>query len=74
MTSDRYEPYEVDVDVIIHTTEKALKCEVGLKNPVWIARSEILEDEEGDINKDASTGESGTLFIPMWLAEDSGLV
>jgi len=38
----------------------------------WVAYS--LINDESDITKDSDVGETGTLIIPQWKAEEIGLV
>lgn len=54
--------------VALRASEKALLCEVDGKQ-VWIPQSQILDDSE--VWKAADEGQ---LVIPMWLAEEKGLV
>jgi hypothetical protein len=63
----RHDQVAVQVDLLIRQTEKAALCEIDGEE-VWLPWSQI--DEGSDIKKD---GDSGTVYIPRWLAEDKDL-
>lgn len=65
--SDRNEQVEVYVDRLIRQTEKAALCRIDGEE-MWLPWSQI--DEGSEIAKD---GDSGTVYIPRWLAVDKGL-
>jgi hypothetical protein len=54
--------------VALRATEKALLCEVDGQQ-VWIPQALISDDSEV-----WEPGQEGDLVIPMWLAEEKGLV
>jgi hypothetical protein len=58
---------QVEVEQVVRATGKALLVLVEGEE-VWIPRSQIQEDSEVQ-----DEGDSGTLVIPMWLAEEKGL-
>lgn len=68
MVKKAYGNDTVDVTVELkHETEKAWLVSDGGKEAVWIAKS------QGEIGK-YSGKRTYTLTIPVWLAEDKGLV
>jgi len=64
------EMVEVDVEVLAQG-EKAVKVTDGDKE-AWIPHSLIKDDST--IGVDSKTGDSGTLAIPQWKAEEVGFV
>jgi site-specific DNA-methyltransferase (adenine-specific) len=64
---DRYEQVAIEVDELLRQTEKAALCLIG-DEEVWLPWSQI--DKGSEIAKD---GDSGTVYIPRWLADDKGL-
>lgn len=61
-------PAAIENVVALRATEKALLCEVDGKQ-VWIPQKLIHDDSEV-----WKPGDEGELVIPMWLAEEKGLV
>jgi hypothetical protein len=66
--SERDEPVEVEVDRVEVETDKAIMFSKDGEE-FWIPKSKISEDSEVE-----GLGDSGTLVIPWWLAEEKGLV
>jgi hypothetical protein len=64
------ETAEIDVEVVA-TRETAIMVTDG-DVKVWIPHSLIHEDSS--ITADSEKGDSGTLVIPQWKAEEAGLV
>lgn len=67
MRDDRYDLVEVEVDRVIRTTDKAVLCLIE-DEEIWLPWSQI--DEGSEIE---SVGDSGTIYIPQWLADEKGL-
>lgn len=53
--------------IAMHETKKALLCKIEGKK-IWIPKSQICE--ESDVYR---VGDSGSIFIPLWLAIEHGL-
>jgi len=64
---DRFEPTEIYVNNVIKVTDKAMLVEVDGEEH-WLPLSQISDSEVEE------RGESGFLYIPMWLAEEKELV
>ncbi len=60
-------PVEVEVEIVVAATSKAILCRIHGEN-YWIPLSQI--DTESEV---MDRGDSGTLIIPRWLAEEKGL-
>lgn len=60
------ETIEIDVD-ILRETEAALLVSDGGRQ-VWLPKSQIENPD------DLSPGDSGEIIVPVWLAEEKGLV
>jgi hypothetical protein len=58
---------------ILRETEKAYQIEFGSNAPVWVPKSQILDDDIPATDY-AGTGEIFSIFLPQWLAEEKGLV
>lgn len=67
----RYSPVDFEDVTVVRETEKALLCK-SADFEVWIPKSQLHEDSE--ITASSTEGDSGTLIIPLWLAEDKDLV
>lgn len=65
--NDRGESVDVEVEEVVKTTAKAILVLVEGEE-YWIPRSQI----EGDFAT-AKEGDSGTMIIPQWLADQEGL-
>jgi hypothetical protein len=61
---------EVDVEVL-RVSQAALLVTDG-DQEVWIPFS--LIDDDSDITAESEAGDSGTLIIPEWKAEEAGLI
>lgn len=59
------EVYEVEVDVVVAATAKALLCSID-NEEVWLPRSQIVE---GDLE---GVGDRGSVLIKAWLAREKG--
>lgn len=64
------ETAEVDVEVLV-VKDGALYVSDG-DTQAWVPKS--LIDDDSDITKDSKVGDSGTLILPQWKAEELGLV
>jgi hypothetical protein len=64
---DDYEQVEVFVDKLVRQTDKAALCDID-GDEIWIPWSQI--GDGSGIEKD---GDSGTIYIPRWLAEEHDL-
>jgi len=58
--------YDVD---ILHTTDLALLCRIEGEN-VWIPFSQLIREE----NEIWEKGDTGTLVITQWIAEQKNLI
>ena len=66
MTKEQY--VELDLE-ILNETEKAFRVTDG-DIYCWIAKSQIQNYEEDEW----SVGDTETMILPEWLAEDEGLI
>ena len=59
-----------EVEVIRHT-DKGLQVVGGdTYGENWIPRSYVLDrDKPGDLDRDATTGDVGEIWLPQWLAD-----
>lgn len=71
MGGNEYSEVEVEVHFV---TDAAIRVSLDGSDDgaVWIPLSQI--DEDGEINKDSTKGEVGTLTVKTWVAEDRGLL
>ena len=67
--SGNQEWVELDVEVL-WKTEMAIKIEEGEVNDVWIPLSQIKDVDPDELE----VGQSRTIEIPEWLAEEKGLI
>jgi hypothetical protein len=65
--NDRNEQVAIHVDRLIRQTSGAALCEIDGEE-IWLPWSQI--DEDSEISKD---GDSGTAYIPRWLADAEGV-
>lgn len=65
----RDDKVELDVVEVKKDSGKALLCVFDTGDEEWIPKSQIDDDSEV-----WEEGQEGTLVIPLWLAEEKGLV
>lgn len=65
------ESYEETVEVIA-ATGSALLCDFA-EGQKWVPKS-LIDEDEGDINKSSTTGDTGVISIPEWFATKEGIV
>jgi hypothetical protein len=69
MGSERYETAYFEVTEVKAETDRALLCVFENSAEEWIPKSQIREDSQ--VNE---KGDAGELAIPVWLAEEKGLL
>lgn len=69
MSNERYETAYFEVAEVKVETSRALLCVFDGGKEEWIPKSQIREDSEV-IEK----GDAGEIAIPVWLAEEKGLL
>lgn len=67
-------PVELEVEVLA-VSENSIKVAVSdMEEPVWLPRSEI-DEEQSDLDPNrCEKGDTGTIYIPEWLAKNEGLI
>lgn len=60
---------EVEIAVVVkRETEKAILVNFGVRDEVWVPKSQISDwSEDGD-------GSTSSIFIPEWLAKEKGMI
>lgn len=73
MSRDRPPPTQVEIEVVVRrTTERAILVNFGAPDDVWLPKSQITDWCDGP---DDEPGEGTTsVFIPIWLATEKGMV
>lgn len=74
VSDERFELVDVFVERLVAKTKLAALCETEDGDEVWIPWSQI--DPSSDLDEGSEhgrDGESGTIYIPRWLAEEKGL-
>jgi len=64
---DQNEEIEVEVELVVAETEKALLLKVDGEDS-WVPRSVIGRDSD-----ELEKGDSGMVFVPQWFIESNGL-
>jgi hypothetical protein len=65
------EPVEIAV-VVKRTTDKAILVNHGIRDEVWIPKSQISDWTDGPDNEPGEG--TSSIFIPEWLATEKGMV
>ena len=65
------ETVQIQDATVVRVTDRALLCEIEGEE-FWIPKAHI--DDDSEITVHSEDGDEGELIIPLWFAEEQGLI